>query len=222
MSDVIAVRQARVEDAENIAQIQVRTWQTAYRGILHDHFLDHLGENMASRTERRRARVTQRDPNVTFVAESDTEGILGFATGGPDRVESALAEIYAIYVTPIFHRRGVGRKLVHVLAQQFWARGTQSMRVWVLTENRSRRFYERLGGQVQSVRMVTIGGKAVEETAYVTACCAFPRLAPKLVIEWDRRRRARACAGSQGHCCVETEESSKACATAADGERQAA
>ncbi len=167
MSDPITVRRARVEDAENIARVHVHTWQTTYRGILPDDFLDHLGDNMEARTQRWHARVSEPDPKVTLVAESDADGVLGFATGGPDREESTLAEIYAIYVTPIFHRRGVGRKLVHMLAQQFWSRGTVSMRVWVLSENRSRSFYERLGGRVQSVRMVEIGGTEVEETAYV-------------------------------------------------------
>lgn len=163
----IAVRPATVDDAPSIARVSVRTWQSAYRGMLPDGFLDHLGDDIASRTLRWRQRLSESGPNFMLVAASDLEGIVGFASGGLDRQDPSFVEIYALYVLPGCQRRGVGRELVQAMAQAFARRGAAPMRIWVLSANPSRGFYERLGGRAQDVKTSEIGGAEVEETAYI-------------------------------------------------------
>ena len=41
MQDII-IRNATIEDIEKIADIKIEGWQTAYRGIIDDDFLDNM------------------------------------------------------------------------------------------------------------------------------------------------------------------------------------
>lgn len=41
MQDII-IRNATIEDVERIADIKIEGWQTAYRGIIDDDFLDNM------------------------------------------------------------------------------------------------------------------------------------------------------------------------------------
>ncbi len=166
VSDSITVRTASKEDADSIARVSVRTWRATYRGMLPDDFLDHFGDDIESRTQRWRARLPERGPNFTLVAASDLEGVIGFASGGPDRQDPTFREIYALYVLPACHGQGVGRRLVRAMAWALARRGAAPLRVWVLSANPSRGFYERLGGRAEGVRIRDIGGAEVEETAY--------------------------------------------------------
>jgi hypothetical protein len=44
--------------------------------------------------------------------------------------------------------------------------GITSLLIWVLAENRSRAFYERLGGKLVGEKTVEVGGREVLEVAY--------------------------------------------------------
>jgi hypothetical protein len=47
------------------------------------------------------------------------------------------------------------------------AAGCASAFVWVLRDNPSRWFYERLGGKEAATSSIRVGGQRVEQTAYV-------------------------------------------------------
>lgn len=79
---MLTVRAAGPEDAAQVADVHVRAWQVAYRGLLPDDYL------AGQRPDDRMARYTlgSTDPGrpQTIVAvEQDT--IRGFATTGPSR-----------------------------------------------------------------------------------------------------------------------------------------
>jgi FR47-like protein len=52
------------------------------------------------------------------------------------------------------------------LVRRLMQAGHMSLLVWVLAENRSRRFYEALGGQQVYEKPVTTGGVQLIEVAY--------------------------------------------------------
>ena len=177
MPDLLTVWRARREDTAEIARIQVDTWRTAHRGIVPDAFLDHLGDDLPRRVERLGERASAGDPAVLLVAEL-TRGILGFAAGGPDRLDRTLWEIYALYVAARAQRLGAGRRLVQASAEAFVHQApARPLRIWTLSENPARAFYERLGGVAREVRTVEIGGRILEEAAYL-----WPRAEDLLVL----------------------------------------
>ena len=98
----MTIRHARDEDARSIAEIHVRSWQAAYRGILPDELLD--GLSVSERESRWRALFAAgEDLWLTLVAERDG-GLTGFCSvATPSREAGATertAEIGALYVDP--------------------------------------------------------------------------------------------------------------------------
>ena len=51
MSVSIEIRAAQLNDAPSIAQVHIRSWKTAYRGIIDQDYLDN-GLDLAVRTRR--------------------------------------------------------------------------------------------------------------------------------------------------------------------------
>jgi GNAT superfamily N-acetyltransferase len=141
---VLTLRDARPQDAAQVAGVHVCSWQVAYRGLLPDAYLDGL------RAEDRARRYTfdlvgPDHPATTVALEGDE--ICGFATTGPARGEAQRAgEVYAIYVDPKAWGRGVGRVLMENARSRLAGLGFTEALLWVLTGNdRAERFY-RAGG----------------------------------------------------------------------------
>ena len=148
MMPEIMVREARIEDAEAIAQIHVETWQHAYRGQMPDALLD--GLSVEGRLEWRVRILTE--PPAKFhslVAVGDDGKILGFCDVGASRepdAGEADGTLYAIYVTPAAMGQGVGSALIDEGVRQLRAEGFTRATLWVLESNTpTRDFYERRG-----------------------------------------------------------------------------
>jgi len=159
------IRPALPNDAAEIARVHVDSWNSSYRGLLADEFLDSLSE--AGYTDRWR-RVIGDGASRVFVVE-EAGGIVGFASGGRERAgESGYeGELYAIYIVAGSQRKGHGRELVHTMAAALRATGLRDMIVWVLRDNASaREFYERLGGTYVRAQPITIGPTTLEEVSY--------------------------------------------------------
>ena len=155
-----------MRDAPAIARIHIDTWRSTYRGIVPDEYLSNLSYE-------RRQQVWEsalRDPKTqsVFVAEDDTNGIVGFAASGQARGmgETFDGELYAIYVLQSAQGKGIGRSLVLSAARDLKAHGFRSMLVWVLEGNPYKRFYERLGGELVAARGIEIGGKSLKELGF--------------------------------------------------------
>ena len=96
------IRSAAASDALAIAATQVEAWQTAYREVVADAYLDTMSiESRGSSWEYRLGGRIAIKP-ATFIVESDTEGVVGFVSGGQNRGERPDydAEIYSISVRP--------------------------------------------------------------------------------------------------------------------------
>jgi ribosomal protein S18 acetylase RimI-like enzyme len=168
---MVIVREANVGDAAQIARVHVESWQTTYRGILPDSFLDQLSY------DRRAEYWVETLSNATgsqfmYVAEADLgnnrKRIVGFAMGGPERTGDPVykGEVYAIYILEAYQRQGLGLKLVQAIVERLVQSDMHSMLIWVLGQNASRRFYESLGGQEVRAQPITIAGISFDEIAY--------------------------------------------------------
>lgn len=83
------VRKAGGDDAAAIAEIHVRSWQAAYRGVLPDELLDDL--SVSERETSWRALLSAgEDRQLTLVAEREGGDLLGFCSVTmPSRDEEA-------------------------------------------------------------------------------------------------------------------------------------
>jgi ribosomal protein S18 acetylase RimI-like enzyme len=160
----ITIRPARLPDARGIARLDVETWRTTYAGTLSVSYLVGLS---AQRREAGWRSVILREPRDVRVAVVDNGTVLGFGSCGPNRGDRFFAgEVFTLYVTPDWQNLGIGRRLLIALFRRLVAMGRPSAILWVLRDNPSRFFYERLGGRQVSRKMLAVGGSIIEAIAY--------------------------------------------------------
>ena len=160
-------REAEPADARGVAEVHIRSWQAAYRGLVPDTFLD------AMRPEDRMARYTFGDKRSgqprTIVAAED-RSICGFATCGPARDQdvNGSGEILALYLDPPWWGRGMGRVLMGEARQRLAELGFTSAVLWVLAGNkRARSFYRADGWRTDGIpKPIEIGGAVLDELRY--------------------------------------------------------
>lgn len=155
----VTIREARPQDAEAIAGIHVRAWQTTYRGQLSDDYLD--GLRVEERLDMHRGALDGPPADYRMWVAEDSGRPVGFAVTGKSQdadAEGRIAELYAIYLEPDRMGSGVGRALFQYAVDDLRERGFRSATLWVLATNeRARRFYEIAGwttdGTVTSERI---------------------------------------------------------------------
>ena len=158
------IRTARIADAEGIAGVHVDAWRETYRGIVPDEILNQL-------SYKRRAEMWKRSIGARhqclFVAE-DLGRIAGFVSAGPGRKAPGGfdSEIYAIYLLRAQQGHGTGAALFRAAVQWLAEQGFHDMFLWVLAENPTRRFYERMGGVELESKITTELGKPLLEVNY--------------------------------------------------------
>ncbi|HEY43344.1 MAG TPA: GNAT family N-acetyltransferase [Anaerolineae bacterium] len=166
--EVFIIREASPDDAPGIAKVHIDTWRSTYSGIIPDSYLEKLSYEKAEGVWRERITASEA-PGLIYVGEGPGGEIVGFVTGGAERTGEYPyeGEIYAIHVFKEFHNRGIGRRLTSVICQQLILEGLHSLLIWVLKENLSRGFYEKLGGRMVAEREIEIGGVLLPEVGYV-------------------------------------------------------
>ncbi|WP_084243656.1 GNAT family N-acetyltransferase [Planomicrobium okeanokoites] len=158
------IRKAKLADAKGIAHVHVDSWLATYRGIVPDTYLDQI--SYGAREELWNDNLKAEN---NFVAENDEGHIIGFADGGKERTgkyEKLQGELYSIYILPEYQGKGLGRSLMKRVVEHLGDSGYNSMLVWVLEENPSRGFYEKMGGKKVDRKTLTISGKVLNEIAY--------------------------------------------------------
>ncbi|WP_084563103.1 GNAT family N-acetyltransferase [Corynebacterium aquilae] len=150
------VRQACVEDAAALAQLHVRSWRQAYRGLLPDSDLDALSvPEFHSRWVDNLSVVPADDPLRRVFVVTSASQVLGWVAYGAARDEVVgpwvrenfvVAELHSIYVDPDAWGSGAGYALMVHALQHLRVLGFSNAYLWVLAGNRRAvNFYERNG-----------------------------------------------------------------------------
>lgn len=167
------IRSALPADAAGIAAVHVDSWRSTYAGMLPDEYL--IGLSVDTHARRWRALLSSGPRGRrTYVVQQqegagvENAGIVGFASCGPQRTGLAGfgGEFYAVYLTDHVHGRGWGRRLLGAMAQDLLGAGLHTAVVWVLRDNPSRFFYERMGGVLLAEQPISFAGQRLSEVAY--------------------------------------------------------
>jgi len=161
----IIIREVRIEDLEAVSTIQVRSWQTAYRGVIDDKYLDNM--DIESKIEKRKKDFNQYG---FIVAELNSEvvGFCRFDYYNTPKEDDVDCELNALYVKPEMKRNGIGKKLMQYVINEFKSLKKRRMILWCLKENLSgRAFYEAMGGKSSENKIMEFGGKEYEVISYL-------------------------------------------------------
>jgi ribosomal protein S18 acetylase RimI-like enzyme len=166
---LVRLRRAGVDDAAAIATVHVRTWKSAYRGLMPQALLDSL--TFERRTGWWKGELElARDDRRPWVAVDD-DRVVGFVHAGPSRDDDAgtrIGEVYAIYVDPECQGKGIGRDLLRHATRDLRTHGFRRAILWVLRDNRpSQQFYEAAGWADDGAdRVESLAGFDVREARY--------------------------------------------------------
>ena len=159
---MIRVRPALPQDAAQIGAVHVSAWRNAYAGILPDAYLAQLsvGRQAAG------YRASLIGGHLAFVAEAHGN-VVGFATLARRLAGLGDGEVETLYVLDDWRERGLGRMLMQSAAGGLARAGCRSAFLWVLRDNPSRWFYQRLGGRRAADGETMVAGVRIPKTAYV-------------------------------------------------------
>jgi ribosomal protein S18 acetylase RimI-like enzyme len=152
---MIEVREAVVEDADAMANVNAAGWRAGYKGIVPDERLQNLPIGRWRREMRDGLRGPRGD-SFTRIAEMGGT-VAGYCLiSAPARDEpddSKLSELVAIYVRPQSWRRGVGRELITAAVGHAGELGYEEMYLWTFEHNqRALDFYLDFGFQPDGTR----------------------------------------------------------------------
>ncbi|EEF57388.1 GNAT family N-acetyltransferase [Pedosphaera parvula] len=159
------IRPAQRTDAAGIAHVHVDCWRSTYAGLVPQAHLETL-----SHQQREKDWDSWLAPsgNIHVFVAIQEHQIVGFASAGAYRGanQDFQAELYAIYLLPEYHRRGIGSRLICEAIQKLLQEQMFSMIAWVFTRNPARQFYEKLGGKQIAEKLVLVGGARLPAVAY--------------------------------------------------------
>lgn len=155
-----------IDMAEDIAHLHVASWREAYSGIVPASILENV--DMADRIARWRSYLVAPGSRV-YLARVDGEPA-GFIRAGRagEPLAGADGHIFALYVLERFHRLGIGRRLMGLVAKDWLHGGGRALSVGVLTANhRARAFYEALGAKFALADVYVWDGHSLDESIYL-------------------------------------------------------
>ena len=164
----IIIRKINIEDIEKVAEIQVNSWKTSYKGIISDIFLRNITVE-----EKVKERKKDYKDSEFIVAEIDGE-IVGFCryiweNYHNSQIKDADCEILSIYVKNDLKQNGIGTKLFQYVKDDLNNKNRNKMILWCLKDNISSKiFYKKMGGKIIKEKYAEIGFKK-----YLVECFEF-------------------------------------------------
>jgi GNAT superfamily N-acetyltransferase len=142
----VEVRRARPEDAAAVAGVHVRSWKSAFSGLLPQDYLDALRpEDRLAQWEK----ALSGWPWPVVVVGEEDGGVVGFVAVAPSADADAagdVGEVQTLYLEPGARGSGRGAVLLDAGLAQLARAGFRRSTLWVLHTNApARRFYERQG-----------------------------------------------------------------------------
>jgi GNAT superfamily N-acetyltransferase len=142
------IRIANPKDAEQIATVHTVSWQSTYRGILLDEYLD--GWILSERVVLWQKRFEKIDPKQHVLVAEDSNSIVGFACAYGEKDPQWGTMLDNLHVLPALKRKGIGTILIaHIAAWSLNHFPENGMFLGAVENNiLACGFYEHLGGVI--------------------------------------------------------------------------
>jgi GNAT superfamily N-acetyltransferase len=164
MINNMIIRSAQPSDSVQLARIYVDTWRATYAKLLPRDYLEQMRYDSTALAMHR----ALLDPRIDFLIAEEKNQAVGYICGGVERTQDPIysAEIYELYMLPAFQHQGTGSRLLASLTQRFYQHQLYSMKVWVLSGNPYRRFYEHCCGIFLNSKSILFAGRRLKADAF--------------------------------------------------------
>lgn len=140
------IRKRRIEDSLELAHDIALIWNSTYKGIVDDVFLEGLLQNKKDSAEKLRNNINKQPNYYVLTLDNKIIGWIYF-TLDTDKYENA-AEIHSLYVLKKWQGKGYGKLLYNYAVDIILQKGIKKLVIGCLDGNPSNEFYRHLGGKV--------------------------------------------------------------------------
>lgn len=138
------VRPAHSGDAEQLAEIHIRSWEYAYSGFLSREILDKQAEKRPKMWQK--LCLNNVDSQFAVVLNGQIIGTIGLDEVRDGDLPKSCFELQGIYFAPEFVGLGYGTLAMGWVFNEVLRRGYDMISLWVFEKNtQARRFYEHCG-----------------------------------------------------------------------------
>lgn len=165
---MVEIRKAKPEDAEQIAQVHVKSWQTTYQKMIDEEVLSSM--KWEDRVDTWRQTIKDLEDNALIIGAFEGDKLLGFLSGGSVRkaLDDCDSEIYAIYLLKESRGKGIGKELMEAFFSWLREKDFQSCLVWIAEKNPYQSFYSAMGARKSDYRGVSrIQNNKLTTVAYI-------------------------------------------------------
>ena len=163
------IREVLPEEAYDYTTLHIACWQSAYRKIISEEYMQNMLEDIDNRAERCRRDLTTPGEWKFYCAMLD-DIMIGrlILCKSRDDDKRDVGEVAAIYLLEEYWDKGYGRKMMDYALNKLEVMGFHEVVVWVLEANhRARRFYEKMGFYHDGTSKEIIIDKPLVEIRYV-------------------------------------------------------
>lgn len=163
----VNIRKATILDAENIAKINIGSWQKTYKNIFPKEFLDGLSDEKSLKKTIFRMQENIKNDNNYLVAELNNE-VVGFSKIGKSSKENYedCGEIIALYVKNENVKKGIGKQLF-IASNNILKETYKHNIVSCIRENSSNVFYKKMGCVFVEKCVFNLNGNIYIENLYM-------------------------------------------------------
>jgi len=134
----IIIRRALPEDAYDYTVCHISIWQSAYKGIVPDEYLNNMSAELEQRVEKYKNTLSN-PGDCEYYCVMLSNKMIGFITINP-----CTREIWAIYLSKEFWGSGYGKEMLDFSINRLNRERPSEISLWVFEDNgRARRFYEK-------------------------------------------------------------------------------
>jgi GNAT superfamily N-acetyltransferase len=152
------LRQAVTSDAETIAALHTESWQSSYRGILSDDYLDNVIFDERKNYWQESLNAPEPERRYILIAEQAGE-VVAFVSVFLDEEPEFGALLHNLHVRSHLKGQGLGKLLMNKAAEWTLLQNVRQMYLWVFEANsEARKFYEALGGKSVEEKLMSVAG----------------------------------------------------------------
>lgn len=161
------IRPARVTDIDHIAYVHSESWKETYSGIMPDEVFNTI--NLKNRINMWETIFHSEKLRQDILVVTVDKKVVGFAQVGKPRDKKSICdgELHAIYLLKKFHGNGIGGDLLDHTFNILKEKDIKSMYLWVLKDNSTSRFYEKMGGTRTDGDIINMCGKDLVRDIFI-------------------------------------------------------